>query len=66
MEPDAETKELTVVAMHPGVTREQIADATGWPVKFAAKVAETRAAHRPGARGAARPARAHEGGNQAA
>ena len=32
---------MTVVAIHPGVTREQIADATGWPVRFAAKVAET-------------------------
>jgi glutaconate CoA-transferase subunit B len=32
---------MTVVSMHPGVTREQIADATGWPVKFAAKVADT-------------------------
>jgi len=41
LEPDEETREMTVVAIHPGVTREQIADATGWPVKFAAKVAET-------------------------
>ena len=41
MEPDPETKELTVTAMHPGVTLEQIAAATGWPVKFARQVAET-------------------------
>ena len=41
MEPDAETSELTVVALHPGVGREQIADSTGWPIKFAAKVADT-------------------------
>ena len=41
MEPDAETRELTVTAMHPGVAREQIAAATGWPVKFARQVAET-------------------------
>ncbi len=41
MEPDAETKELTVTAMHPGVTREQITAATGWPVKFAGRLAET-------------------------
>jgi glutaconate CoA-transferase subunit B len=41
LEPDEETREMTVVAIHPGVSREQIADATGWPVKFAAKVAET-------------------------
>jgi len=41
MAPDAETKELAVVAMHPGVTREQIAAGTGWAVKFADHVAET-------------------------
>jgi glutaconate CoA-transferase subunit B len=41
LEPDAETKEMTVVSIHPGVTREQIQESTGWPVKFAAKVAET-------------------------
>jgi glutaconate CoA-transferase subunit B len=32
---------MTVVSIHPGVTRDQIADATGWPVSYAAKVAET-------------------------
>ena len=41
MEPDPETKELTVVALHPGATREQVADATGWAIKFAARGAET-------------------------
>jgi glutaconate CoA-transferase subunit B len=40
-EPDPETKEMTVVSIHPGVTREQIQENTGWPVKYAAKVAET-------------------------
>ena len=40
-EPDPETKEMTVVSIHPGVTREQIQENTGWPVKFAAKVSET-------------------------
>ena len=40
-EPDATTKELTVASLHPGVTREQVTEATGWPVKFAAKVEET-------------------------
>ena len=39
--PDPETKEMAVVSIHPGVTREQIQENTGWPVKFAAKVAET-------------------------
>jgi glutaconate CoA-transferase subunit B len=41
LEPDAETCELTVTAIHPGVTREQIVDATGWALKFAGKVADT-------------------------
>jgi glutaconate CoA-transferase subunit B len=41
LEPDAETSELTVTAIHPGVSREQIADATGWALKFAGRVADT-------------------------
>jgi len=41
MEPDAETRELTVTALHPGVTRDQIAAATGWPLKFARQVSES-------------------------
>jgi len=40
-EPDAESKEMTVVSIHPGVTREKIAAHTGWPVRYAASVAET-------------------------
>jgi len=40
-EPDPVTKEMTVVSVHPGVTREQIQENTGWTVKFAIKVAET-------------------------
>ena len=40
-EPDPKTKELTVVSLHPGVTKEQVIDATGWAVKFAANVEET-------------------------
>ncbi len=39
--PDPENKEMTVVSLHPGVTREQIQEATGWPVKFAPKLEET-------------------------
>ena len=39
--PDPVTKEFTVVSMHPGVTREQVAETCGWPVKFAASVEET-------------------------
>ncbi len=39
--PDPETKEMIAVSLHPGVTREQVAENTGWPVRFAAEVAET-------------------------
>jgi glutaconate CoA-transferase subunit B len=41
MAPHPETKELTVESLHPGVTREAVADATGWAVKFNAKLGET-------------------------
>ena len=40
-EPDAKTKEMTVVSIHPSVTREQIAENTGWLVRYAASVGET-------------------------
>jgi glutaconate CoA-transferase subunit B len=40
-EPDPETREMTVVSIHPGVTRAQIAENTGWPVRYAAAVGET-------------------------
>ncbi|MET0404245.1 MAG: CoA-transferase subunit beta [Cystobacter sp.] len=42
MEPDPTTRELTVVSLHPGVSREQVTAATGWPVRFAATVEQTR------------------------
>ena len=41
LRPDSETKELTVVSVHPGVSREQISQATGWPVRFAEQVEQT-------------------------
>jgi glutaconate CoA-transferase, subunit B len=41
MTPDAETKEFEVVSLHPGVTRDQVRENTGWDVRFAAQVAET-------------------------
>jgi glutaconate CoA-transferase subunit B len=41
MRPDPQSCELTVTEMHPGVTREQIAAATAWPIKFAEPVSET-------------------------
>jgi glutaconate CoA-transferase subunit B len=40
-EPDAVSREMTVTSIHPGVTLEQIAANTGWPVRYAASVAET-------------------------
>jgi len=42
-EPDPETREMTVVSIHPGVTREQIIENCGWTPSFAAHVVETRA-----------------------
>ena len=39
LEPDPASRELTVTSIHPGVTRAQIVEATGWPVRFAADVA---------------------------
>ena len=41
MEPDPVTKEMTVVSIHPGVTREALQAATGWPLKYASEVIET-------------------------
>jgi glutaconate CoA-transferase, subunit B len=41
LEPDPPSKELTVTQIHPGVMREQITEATGWPVGFAADVAQS-------------------------
>jgi glutaconate CoA-transferase subunit B len=40
-EPDPVTKEMTVTSVHPGVTREQIQENTGWQVRYAPAVAET-------------------------
>lgn len=39
--PDPETKEFTVVSLHPGVTREQVQETCGWKVKFAESLEET-------------------------
>lgn len=35
MQPDVQTKELVVTSLHPGVTRVQITQATGWAIRFA-------------------------------
>lgn len=41
MKPDPETKELVVVSLHPGVTREDVIDATGWDIRFAEQLEST-------------------------
>jgi glutaconate CoA-transferase subunit B len=41
-EPDPQSSEMTVTSIHPGVTRDQINDNTGWSVRYAATVAETK------------------------
>lgn len=43
LEPEPPTNELTVTRLHPGVTREAVTAATGWPVRFAEAVRETEA-----------------------
>jgi glutaconate CoA-transferase subunit B len=32
---------MIVTSIHPGVTREQIAENTGWPVRYATNVKQT-------------------------
>jgi glutaconate CoA-transferase subunit B len=41
LEPDPDTRELTLTAVHPGVRAEQAVDATGWPLKIASGLATT-------------------------
>ncbi|PRY67344.1 CoA-transferase subunit beta [Halomonas ventosae] len=41
MKPDPETKELVVVSLHPGVTAEQVQEATGWEIRFAEALEST-------------------------
>lgn len=41
MKPDPETKELVVVSLHPGVSREDVIDATGWEIRFAEQLEST-------------------------
>ena len=42
LRPHASTKELTVTQLHPGITPEQVSAATGWDVKFADDLHETK------------------------
>jgi len=41
LEPDPTTKELTLTSVHPGVTVEEVQQATGWPLRVADSVEET-------------------------
>jgi len=41
LEPDPASKELMVTGIHRGITREQIVEATAWPIRFAAAAAAT-------------------------
>ena len=41
LRPDPETKELTLVSLHPGATVEGAREATGWELRVAEKVATT-------------------------
>ncbi len=43
LEPHAESRELTLTSVHPGVSVDDVRDATGWPLKIAEDVAETEA-----------------------
>lgn len=43
MQPEPLTRELMVMSVHPGVTRDTIQAATGWPIRFADEIAETAA-----------------------
>ena len=41
MNPDPDTKELVVVSLHPGVTRDDVTAATGWDIRFAEQLEST-------------------------
>lgn len=41
MKPDPDTRELTVVSLHPGISCQQVEEATGWPVAFVDELTET-------------------------
>ena len=38
---DPQTRELVVIQLHAGVTREQVTAATGWPLRFATDLGTT-------------------------
>jgi glutaconate CoA-transferase, subunit B len=41
LRPDEQTEELVVVSVHPGVSRDEVVERTGWPIRFAADVSDT-------------------------
>ena len=41
MEPEAGSNEFVVTSLHPGVTREQVIENTGWAIRFADNLSET-------------------------
>ena len=43
LEPRGDDRELTLTHVHPGVKVEQVCDATGWALRVAEDVSETRA-----------------------
>jgi glutaconate CoA-transferase subunit B len=43
LEPEPGSRELVVTSIHPGITRAQISEATGWDIRFANDVIETAA-----------------------
>ncbi|HUK94028.1 MAG TPA: CoA-transferase subunit beta [Gaiellaceae bacterium] len=42
LEPDPETRELTLTLVHPGVEVDQVREATGWDLRVADELAETK------------------------
>jgi glutaconate CoA-transferase subunit B len=43
MKPDPDTKELTVTSLHPGVSKQDVIEATGWEVRFVSGIETTSA-----------------------
>jgi glutaconate CoA-transferase, subunit B len=41
LEPDADTRELVVVSLHPGATQDTVWGACGWPLRFSQRLSET-------------------------
>ena len=41
LRPDPESRELTLTQVHPGVSLDQVREATGWPLQVAAELEDT-------------------------